>query len=241
MGVMMYACSETGVRHLVNEDGICILSAIISGQVVTMSAVCDGVGGLPGGKQASAYCISRLTGWFCKEFPVLFQKRHPVYSAEKSLRQLFQKMNEDLFQRNEGSTCSVFLLVGRRFLVLHTGDSRIYIFGKRLRCLTKDERIKGSNVLSQCLGMGGTISAQQKKGILLTKGILLIGSDGFFQKISKRELQMELRKRAFLEEMDMEKCCEQFIHLLRHRGEQDDITVGMICFHREGGFARGVD
>lgn len=230
MEVFMSACSDAGFRHNQNQDAISALSAMVNGDRVMLLAVCDGVGGLPNAEKASSYCIREITRWFCNELPKLMRKRRRKQWIFHSLKTLFSKMNRRLYHLSQASTCSICLIARKRYYIVHTGDTRIVFFKKGLKIMTEDERIEKSHILYQCIGMKTELKFQKKYGRISGIKMILLGSDGFFEKLKEMELLQAYQLDYILDETDLERCGRRLIRLVRERGEKDDISVGTVYF-----------
>lgn len=228
MNEIIYACSDTGLYHQRNEDALCIFSAWISGKSVILATVCDGVGGLADGEKASRYCIQEITKWFCESLPEIMLQKRSRRRILHSMNALFEKMNETLYQKKRASTCSMCLIIGTAYYILHTGDTRIYFLGQGIRCMTKDERVEKSHILFQCLGIGGKPVFQQKCGHFHRVKLILFGSDGFYEKLTEEDLKQIYQWEYLSHETDLERCGRHLIRLARGRGESDDISVGTV-------------
>lgn len=228
MNEIIYACSDIGLHHRRNEDALCIFSTWISGKSVILAAVCDGVGGLADGEKASRYCIQSITEWFCESLPEMVLQKRGRKKILHSMNELFKNMNGALYQKKSASTCSMCLIIGSVYYILHTGDTRIYFLGKGIRCMTKDERVDKSHMLFQCLGIGGEPVFQQKCGHLHGVKLVLLGSDGFYEKLTEEELKRIYQWEFLSHETDLERCGRHLIRLARERGESDDISVGTV-------------
>ena len=230
MEVFMSAGSDAGFRHNQNQDSISVFSAMVHGDRVLLLAVCDGVGGLPNAEKASSYCIQEITRWFCCELPFLLGGRRKKQRVFSSLKILFSKMNQSLYHLCLASTCSICLIVGKRYYIVHTGDTKIVFFQKGLKYMTKDERVEKSHILHQCIGMKEELKLQKKYGRISGVRMVLAGSDGFFEKLQKKELLQAYQLDFILDETDLERCGRRLIRLIRERGEEDDISIGTIYF-----------
>ena len=147
--------------------------------------VCDGIGALPEGETASGAVAERLTEWFYREgagrMRAVFWRRKTARSALQAFARVQDEMER--FERREGlcfgTTCTMALVKGPRFLLLHIGDSRAYLIGKRERRLTADHCREG--ILRRCLGAFSYQPPDVIRGRMKRGEILLLCTDGFYR------------------------------------------------------------
>ncbi len=228
MGAMLCACSDS-VKD-VNEDGICILSAMIGRRFVILAVVCDGVGGLPDGEWASSYCVAQMIEWFCQSLPGLMSSKRSFVKIRRDMKRHWEQMNQMLYQKKCGSTCSIWLGVNHHYQVFHVGDSRIYRLHKKLDLLTTDHRLPESNILWQCIGCGHSLKIQYKHGRIRRGDIFLLGTDGLFGRLNEAYLCEEFEPSYMLGREELKKGARHLFRLIRKKGERDDATLGMISF-----------
>lgn len=176
-----------------NEDSFSLQRVKLKRKEASFLLVCDGIGGLPEGETASGFVAEQLTQWFYQEgirrMARLFWRRRTGESALAWLFSVQQKL--EACERAEGiccgTTCTMALVKGRRFLLLHTGDSRAYVIGRRERQLTCDHH-EGA-ALNRCVGAFGfqrpdVIRGHFKKGeqlLLCTDGFCRLAQEGFLK------------------------------------------------------------
>lgn len=94
-------------------------------------AVCDGVGGAPGGAQASRVACETLAG--------LASQLGPSRADMLWLLERLQSRLETLCEPGSATTIAGVAIDGAKVLVFHAGDSRVYKLGPRGgRLLTRD-------------------------------------------------------------------------------------------------------
>ena len=126
-----------GTEKSVNQDAYAVLSATASFGDAALAVVCDGVGGLASGEQASSAVVRELVHWFESEFPAyavdnLFSGRVDLEGVEAAWGTLLGDLNRRMWRYGErlnvrmGTTCTALLLCSGRFAVCHVGDCRVY-------------------------------------------------------------------------------------------------------------------
>lgn len=168
-----------------------------------VGVVADGLGGQGGGDVASRIVADAA-------LRAMLDEPRPSPAA---LRSLMERINASVLaeQINAGckmmSTLAVAVVDGRRLLLAHLGDTRIYRFrgGRLLYCshdhsvtqtladsgeITREEMRthETRNLLLKCLGMMETPSPVVHRGFWLGSERLLLCSDGFWEKFSDAEL-----------------------------------------------------
>ena len=114
-----------------------------------------------------------------------------------------------------GTTASVLILTGSRYLIGQVGDSRVYLLRDgKLRQLTKDhsyvqEQVDAgfltpeqaryhpySNVITRCVGASDSVEPDTYHGEVKTGDVYLVASDGLTGMVDDRRLQQLLFSRA---------------------------------------------
>ncbi|MBE6414773.1 MAG: hypothetical protein E7035_09545 [Verrucomicrobiaceae bacterium] len=180
---------------------------VITGRNSSIAVVCDGLGGMQGGRIASQ-CIKKVV-------QKLYTENEPTIENAKFFLETF--VNESIHAIiNEGkirgikpmSTLTVLLLFKDVAFYTHVGDSRIYFFNNSfMKNRTKDHSIlqilvdKGSvreedmgthpdqNKLYQCLGQADKISFTVQEVQVHKNDWFLLCTDGFWENLTIADLQ----------------------------------------------------
>ena len=131
--------TDAGRKRSVNQDASLIKVASAS-QVgrISFVAVCDGMGGLSKGEVASCKAVRTLENWFMEELPLILGTSENKFweIVEISWRRLLADINKDIRRYGKhrgiqlGTTLTAFLQVGRKFILMNVGDSRIYLVSR---------------------------------------------------------------------------------------------------------------
>ena len=225
-----------------NQDAILVRETVSGNEKVTVACVCDGVGGLERGSEASRTAVNKLEEWIDCELPYLVSDTETI---EKRLRLLVGEINSDLYYRNirlgsgSGTTFSAILLGEDHFTVCHAGDSRIYRISEKAEQITEDHswiarqvksgnmtedataRDKRKNVILKCLGVSQSIMPDVFSGFWTAPVSFLLCTDGFWHCLSEGELTEDFAP-GFSSDRTV---LERLTGVVKSRGEADNISV----------------
>ncbi len=99
-----------------------------------MAVVCDGMGGLEDGAEASKAVVDGLVSWASVSTELVSEDG--IWALLRRLAEL----EKDIMRNHPGSgtTLSLVLAVDRRWISVHLGDSRCYAVAENMRWRTKD-------------------------------------------------------------------------------------------------------
>jgi protein phosphatase len=212
--------------------------------------VADGMGGHAAGEVASEMAV----GIVSKELatlPSIEGEGAPQRVAE-SLRRanlaIYRRTIEEVDKQGMGTTVSVLLLAGTRYLIGQVGDSRIYLLREgRLGQLTKDhsyvqEQVDAgfltpeqaryhpySNVITRCVGAGESVEPDTYTGEMRTGDVFLVASDGLTGMVEDRRLAQLLGSPA-----SPGRIVDALIAEANGRGGLDNITAIVVKVTQAG-------
>jgi serine/threonine protein phosphatase PrpC len=249
--------TDAGKVRKINQDSAMIKVANTGRHGrISFAAVCDGMGGLSKGEVASCKMIRALEGWFVDELPLM--QNLPIEqlweTAETSLLRLVARTGAEIRRYgrhrgiNLGTTMTALLQIGREYLTINVGDSRIYLVDrKRARAITRDQSViqdkldKGiinrdeamrdpqKNVLLQSVGAGVSASPEVLRGVFESDTTVLAVSDGFWRTLGDEELHDKLCPQMCVTPEDMLGQCRKLYELAIRRNEEDNISVAAMC------------
>jgi len=243
--------SDIGTTRATNQDSLCVMQAETSVGNVCMAIVCDGMGGLAKGEVASASVITEFARWFeedLKEFLPEYVLDEIIETWRQKILYLSDRMKEyGMSTKNIlGTTFSGILIINNQYVWMHVGDSRIYkMQSQGVMQMTSDHTVVAREVangnmtleeaahsklrsrLTQCVGASQVLEPEVGKGTLEANTCLLLCSDGFYHRITEEEL-LELGKRPFQNEVEIDNACREAVKKVMQRGEKDNITVALI-------------
>ncbi|MCK4304506.1 MAG: serine/threonine-protein phosphatase [Candidatus Eisenbacteria sp.] len=173
-----------------------------------LALVADGMGGPPGGAQASHQIIETVAD---------AMEQAEATDPPAFLRDLLNKCDSDVFAwagrldlRGMGSTCTLLALAGTALHLCHVGDSRCYRISPAKGSIeqwSKDHNIaaqlvkggvltpeearnhRASHALTQAVGLGQPLDPQIERSALIDEEeIFLLCSDGLLRVLNEREI-----------------------------------------------------
>ncbi|HEU4642160.1 MAG TPA: Stp1/IreP family PP2C-type Ser/Thr phosphatase [Gemmatimonadaceae bacterium] len=228
--------TNTGMIRSGNED------SYFSDPEHGLFVVADGMGGHAAGEVASDMAVRILAD----ELRVVGEITDEGAAGERVQRSLkhanlaiYQRTLTEIDKQGMGTTASVLILRGGRYLIGQVGDSRIYLLRDgQLRQLTKDhsyvqEQVDAgvltpeqaryhpySNVITRCVGAGQDVEPDLYQGEVHRGDTFLVASDGLTGMVDDRRLQQLLMARA-----SAQRIVEALISEANGRGGLDNITA----------------
>ncbi len=213
-----------------NQDSILLQQVWTNCGRVLLAVVCDGIGGLDQGENASGYVGERLMEIFYEELIPLIQKRRGRKAVLRSLLRCIYGVREDLHRYaaereiNLGTTMSLLLLWKRRYLILHLGDSRIYHYQRKRRRQLTEDHSDGGNHLTKCISSFPYQVPDIQFGRRWGKCAFLLCTDGFYRR--QDETGFSLLYPAKVDSgQQAQKRLEEMAKLVLKRGEQDNLSA----------------
>lgn len=177
--------------------------------------VSDGVGGHQGGQEASRFTVDAVRDTLASLDAVPEPRALLDALLHGIHRELLAQADERGMRGGMGATITLALALGDRLFLAHVGDSRGYLLRDGvLGQLTRDdswvaerERVApgggepaegafGKNVLTQCLGIGGSLKVQVVPVTALPGDRYLLCSDGLHGPVPDQEIQHVLNRMA---------------------------------------------
>ena len=212
MQLVHAANSHVGMIRAGNEDSFYADADPTRGLFI----VADGMGGHAAGEVASEMAVQIVTRELANIKDLNDGVVPHVTSALKSANQaIFRRTLAEVDKQGMGTTASVLLLAGDRYLIGQVGDSRVYLLRDgTLRQLTKDhsyvqEQVDAgfltaeqaryhpySNVITRCVGASDSVEPDVYVGEVRQGDVFLVASDGLTGMVDDRRLQQLLLSRA---------------------------------------------
>jgi serine/threonine protein phosphatase PrpC len=234
------ARSDVGMIRSGNEDNFFAEANPARGLFI----VADGMGGHAAGEVASEMAVQIVA----RELNAI-RDLHAADTDQKVMAALrhanlaiYERTISEVDKQGMGTTVSLLLLAGRRYLIGQVGDSRIYLLRDgALRQLTKDhsyvqEQVDAgyltpeqaryhpySNVITRCVGASDDVEPDTYAGEVRAGDLYLVASDGLTGMVDDRRLHQLLVSRA-----TPERIVDALISEANGRGGLDNITAVLV-------------
>ena len=179
------AASDIGRSRAENQDSYLVRTAVLPGHSLCLCAVCDGMGGLWGGKEASQTAVTALNDCFDD---LLFRIQSGAIPGELDMESiddeaaaLFRDVNDELVRRGEenlqpmGTTATALLIADNKYRIYHVGDSRAYHYGRLVYYKNRDDQ---KNQKIRRITDDDSLAAEKVRRGEMTEAEALISPDG---------------------------------------------------------------
>lgn len=224
-------------RRAVNQDSLTLQQAITNRGRVMLAAVSDGIGGLSEGENASGFITEKLTEHFYGQLTYLAGRKKGKTAIKKSLLRCFYEMNGQLKRYGGGkeirlgATISLLFLWGRRYVIFHLGDSRIYLYNRKgIRLLTRDHG--GKDGITRCMGSFPFQYPDIQFGRIHGRSGFLLCTDGFYRTLDEDGLKA-LAPGDISGEEQIERRLRTLGMAAGKKGEQDNLSAVYCIAYRE--------
>ena len=231
------ARTDIGMIRAGNEDNLFFKADAYRGLFI----VADGMGGHAAGEVASEMAV-QIVARELESLRDLTDNRSAELvrlALKKANAAIFERTISEVDKQGMGTTASVLIIAGKRYLIGQVGDSRVYLLRDgALRQLTKDhsyvqEPVDAgfltpeqaryhpySNVITRCVGAGQDVEPDTYLGDLKVGDLFLVASDGLTGMVDDRRLQQLLLSRA-----SPGRLVDALISEANGRGGLDNITA----------------
>lgn len=242
--------TDIGTTRSINQDNGCIQRArfdVLKGEVCLL-AVCDGMGGLSKGEEASLMMSNALCDWFQSSLASFINRYRRMITFEEfknEMNDLTSRTSTDILKKLQfsGTTAAILLCYEGVFYICNVGDSRVYYMNDHIHQMTVDQTVvqwalsKGEitreeaekrtdkNVLMQCIGATESVSPEYIKGTFAVGDAFMLCSDGFCHELTEKQYEEAISQMD--SSLSMISGARKLIESAKARGESDNITV---CF-----------
>ena len=237
MHLSVAARTDVGMIRAGNEDAFFADANEQRGVFI----VADGMGGHAAGEVASEMAVQIVTRELSGVTSLAGSEPTTRVTAALQLanRAIYERTLAEVDKQGMGTTASVLLLGGSRYLIGQVGDSRIYMLRNGvLHQVTKDhsyvqEQVDAgyltpeqaryhpySNVITRCVGAGDSVEPDTYAGQVLAGDLFLVASDGLTGMVDDRRIAQLLLARTTPARM-----VENLIREGNGRGGLDNITA----------------
>ncbi len=220
-----------------NEDNFTVDATPARGIYV----VADGMGGHAAGEVASEMAVQIIQRELHKVSDIESEDVATLVglTLRKANRAIHDRTITEVDKQGMGTTASVLMISGARYLIGQVGDSRVYLLRDgTLSQITKDhsyvqEQVDAgfltpeqaryhpySNVITRCVGASPDVEPDVYKGEVRAGDLFLVASDGLTGMVDDRRLGQLLGSRA-----EPERKVQALISEANGRGGLDNITA----------------
>ena len=244
--IRSWARTDIGKKRKHNED------SFLADDELGLYVVADGMGGHAAGEVASAQAVKSIREALLDGRPVLESfARTPTVESREQVAHLMERAilkacadihalsSSDMGKRGMGTTVVALLAAGRKAVVGHVGDSRVYLFRNgRAHQLTEDHTIiqeqlkrglitkdqvataENRNVITRAVGIQPSVAVDTLVTDLLPGDLYLLCSDGLHGYLTEDELPQLLSQ-------EKDKLPDLLVDIALQRGGKDNVTA--IC------------
>lgn len=218
---------EQGLREK-NEDSLCIRQITKNGTSYLLAVVCDGIGGLAEGENASSYVANSMLEALKK----LLKKKENITAGKIHnlfCRRIYQCHRMLLNYGKErqirlGTTVSMVFIVGRQGYMFHVGDSAVFYGKKRLKQRSTIQHTD-SGALSQAVGTGSTPKPEYRRFRVRKGMVILLASDGFYKRCKHEISSNAWLKGVICDEKEIGELLRKIKDRAQELGERDNISA----------------
>ena len=226
-----YELWDQGMRQK-NEDALGLRIWEIRGKSYVLALVCDGIGGLKQGEDAASCTVATI-----QEELFSYIEEHGGRLPRKKMKRYFVQWIYQCHERIKtygkiqgiklGTTLSMVYLENRTGYMFQLGDSAVYKgrqFLKRISAIHRNE----SGQLIKAVGVGAYCKPQIKRIRMAKKDVLLLCSDGFYNKADAGGKFFPKFDRAC-----PKKWTYEVLKSVRGQGENDNVTA-LVLWTKKG-------
>lgn len=242
--IQVWGLTDSGLVRKDNQDAYATAHHAESGY--TIAVVCDGMGGVKGGRLASSIAVEifldhmeRALRSGMTEGELAELSARAVAAANEAIYEKSQQMRE---YRGMGTTLVAAICCESGAVISNVGDSRAYhISGEGIRRITHDHSLvqtllmrgditeeearvhPNRNVITRALGPERTETCDSFTCPLHAGESLLLCSDGLVNTVSDQEILYEI-----LHGEESESCLERLLAISKSRGAADNVTAVLL-------------
>lgn len=241
----MFLAYKTDIGKKREENQDAVLSDFID-ENVSISVVCDGMGGAKSGGVASEVAVTNIFNRIMSGFRADADSnsiRNLMLSAVHAANTIvFEKSKEDIDKNGMGTTCVAALVYNKHCYVVSVGDSRAYLLNDEgisqittdhtyvqalyeQGVITKEEQKnhKLKNVITRALGVEDDVEVDYFEFEQGGNFALILCSDGLSNYCSDQILY------DFVYGKNLDDAASNLINYANDQGGKDNITVALIA------------
>ncbi|MBQ3266068.1 MAG: Stp1/IreP family PP2C-type Ser/Thr phosphatase [Ruminococcus sp.] len=238
----VFSKTDIGLVRSENQDSSAY--SVISSDCA-WAVICDGMGGVNGGKIASCAAVNYISEYISREYRDSMDdealSQMLTSAVDGANLAVYKLAMEDYELAGMGTTCDLVFVRGEIAHVVHVGDSRTYSIrdGKILqitedhslvqelvRCgeLTPDQAMRhpNKNLITRALGVSHDVHIDYIEAEFCEGDTLLICSDGLSNFVSKADMVRTVQENRGALLIDT------LVEIAKRHGGHDNITVTVI-------------
>ncbi len=243
--------SDIGRVRKSNEDALYIFTTEMESKKPLppfgLFILADGMGGHQAGELASSLAVKEAASYLIARMylPLLQEESHENLAFNEIVREAIMRANMAVSENlpGSGSTLTCGMLLGKRLLIGHVGDSRAYLWRKDKppRQLTTDHSLVSRlvelgqiteeeastypqrNVLYRAIGQGKELEVDVSTWAMHTGDRLLLCCDGLWGMVEESEIW-----RIVENAITPQEACDRLVKAANMAGGSDNISVILI-------------
>ena len=238
----VYSKTDIGLYRKENQDSSSY--GIISPDCV-WAVICDGMGGVNGGKIASAIAAEHITERINRDYKAKMSDDDIadmlIKAVEQSNSIIYNTALRNPELKGMGTTCDLVFIREGIVHIVHVGDSRTYSIRNDMLLqitedhslvqemvnrgeLTPDEAMRhpNKNIITRAIGVDEDIHIDYIEAEYAEGDVILLCSDGLSNFISREELISSVNSSRG------ELLVDTLVEIAKHHGGHDNITVTVI-------------
>lgn len=238
----VFSKTDIGLTRKENQDSSAF--SVISSNCV-WAVVCDGMGGVRGGKLASSLAVENITEKLNRDYHDKMTNEEIgdllIAAVEEANAVIYQKAVNDPELLGMGTTCDLAFIRGSSVHVVHVGDSRTYsIRGGKILQLTEDHSVvqemvnrgeltpdeamshPNKNLITRAIGVNREVHIDYIEAEFTYGDIILLCSDGLTNFVSKADMVKIVHENRGVILVDT------LVEAAKRHGGYDNITVTVI-------------
>lgn len=235
--------TDIGKNREENQDAV---KADFIDENISISVVCDGMGGAKSGGVASDVAVTnifnRIMAGFRKDADSNSIRNLMLSAVHAANTIVYEKSKEDIDKNGMGTTCVAALVYNKHCYVVSVGDSRVYLLNNdgisqittdhtyvqalyEQGIITKEEQKdhKLKNVITRALGVEDDVEVDYFEFEQSGNFTLLLCSDGLSNYCSDQELY------DFVYGKNLDEAALNLINYANDQGGSDNITVALVA------------
>ncbi len=235
--------TDKGIQRNTNQDNL-LYKELFDG--ISLTIVCDGMGGAKGGLTASTVAVNEISGYIIKNYDKSLNEQEIekiiIDAVNNSNKIIYEKAKNNEFLSGMGTTAVCALNVFNKSYIGSVGDSRAYkISGNEIIQITKDHSFvqemvdlgqlseneakehPKKNIITRAIGVEDEIKTDFFIENFNPGDKLIICSDGLSNMVSDEKIVEIVNE-------DFDNCCDNLINEANNNGGLDNITITVVLF-----------